>query len=104
MLRCARLRRCAVFIAAAGPDGGQLLMDPGDFFLGCGEGFDCGDGLLAQHLGPLDRLAGIRGPGGQAPFGFRSGPVEVGLLALLALLARLRALDLPFLGGSGARR
>src|SRR5215471_13921220 len=75
-------------------------MDLGDFFLGPGEGFDRRKGLLAQLLGALDCPAGVRQPGLQAPFAFRRGPVNLGLLPLAA---RFSALDPGFLAVEALR-
>jgi hypothetical protein len=72
--------RPPVFIAAVGSAGGELFIDPGDFTLGRGEGFDYGQGLLAQLPGALDWLAEIGQPGCQAPTAFRRGPIDLSLL------------------------
>ena len=75
-------------------------MDAGYFFLGPGEGFDRRKGLLAQLLGALDWLAGVRQPARQAPFAFRRGPVDLGLLPPAA---RFGALDPGFLAVEALR-
>ncbi len=69
-------------------------MDAGDLFFVGSEGFDRGQGLLPQGLGPLHGLAGIRQTGPQTPLGFRRRPVD---LRLVPLAARFRAPHLRLL-------
>src|SRR5215471_6642182 len=52
-------------------------MDADDLILVDGEGFQRRHGLLAQHLGPLDCLAGVRRHGRVFPFDIRHRPAEL---------------------------
>src|SRR5262245_23988481 len=83
-------------------------MDAGDFILVDGEGFQCRRGLFAQHLGPLDCLAGVRRHGRVFPVHFRHRPTELRLPSLAVRLRpphrRLMAADtLPAQGQQRAR-
>jgi len=67
-------------VAALRAPGGQFLMEAGDFILVGGQGLHRRQGLLAQHPGLLDYLAGVTQHSRVLPFGFRHRPAQPGLL------------------------
>ena len=75
-----------VFVALLRTPGGEQLMHAGDLVLIGSEGFHRRLGPLAQRLGPLDGLAGVRQRGRLFPFTFRRRPVDVGLVPVAARL------------------